>query len=52
MEIVFQHGIFRKMIRCKEIKNTRVLSQKLMEHLDLNIIDEVSVTKDYKVKSL
>ena len=42
----------RKMIRCKKIENTIGLSQKLMEHLDLNCIDKVYVTKYYKVKSL
>ena len=52
MEIVVQHGFFRKMMCCNRIENTLGLSQKLMEHLDLNSIDKGYVTKYYKVESL
>ena len=40
------------MICCNRIESTIVLSQKLMENLDLNNINKGSVSKEYKVKSL
>ena len=48
----FSNGFLPQMILCNKIENTLGLSQKLMEHLDLNNMDKGSGKKDWKVKSL